>query len=186
MRIAKLRPAVAVAWLFAFVLLNWIWVVPGFAQTTSCAPTGNCTSTDSLGNTYTFNAASISTTGSTVIPVAQRTPTGATQLASYTVSPSGSSGLFNASSVNAFGQGPVSYTINPQTLQQVSGNCGPVFGGGNFPPSPATAATASSAAQGTVRSQTLAVTTIVSDRVRAISRDIARGSAAGERGGQLG
>src|SRR5258708_22274551 len=101
MRIAKLRPAVAVAWLFAFVLLNWISVVPGFAQTTSCAPTGNCTSTDSLGNTYTFNAASISTTGSTVIPVAQRTPTGATQLASYTVSPAGSSGLFNASSANA-------------------------------------------------------------------------------------
>jgi uncharacterized protein with beta-barrel porin domain len=38
----------------------------------------------------------------------------------------------------------------------------------------ALASNASSAAQGTVRSQTLAVTTIVSDRVRSISRDIAR------------
>jgi Autotransporter beta-domain len=81
--------------------------------------------------------------------------------------------------------GPLNCTFNSIT-SSFSGQCGVVGQAFTASGQSAAAATVTSATQGTARSQTLAVTTIVADRVRTISRDIARGFAAGERGGQLG
>jgi hypothetical protein len=67
---------------------------------------------------------------------------------------------------------------------QISGQCGILQQAFTAPPAAVTeaAASATAAAQGVVRSQAQTVTTIVSDRVRAISRDVARSVAPGPTG----
>jgi outer membrane autotransporter protein len=97
--------------------------------------------------------------------------------------------------------GPISCTINVMTLQTAGGSCGGVgsifgalvsggTGGVSMGLTPAqaaamaTAPSAKSAAAGAVRSQTLQVTNMISDRIRSISRDLASGL--GQPSGQLG
>ena len=139
----------------------------------SADASGNFVEKDANGNTYTYGSGSF-TTGQLV--VTETTAGGATQTATFTITPVGGS-LLSVTSDGFAGQGAVSCTYDVAAQQVVSGNCGPLFP--NTSGVTAAAAAANAAGHGILRDQTLAVTTIVSDRVRAISRDTARGLDAG-------
>ncbi len=69
---------------------------------------------------------------------------------------------------------PLSCTFDKATGNTVNGNCGPFLSMISDSVLPtAVAASEAAAAEGTVRSQALAVTAAISDRIRAISRDMA-------------
>jgi hypothetical protein len=127
------------------------------------------TERDSAGNTYTFDLTQV---GGGTLVVNQTSPGGQVQTAILTVAPAGGS-LFTVSG-NSFGV-PINCTVDVHTQQVVTGSCG-VLSGTNS--SALVAANTATALQGEARSQTLAVTTVISDRIRAISRDLARSLAA--------
>jgi hypothetical protein len=145
-------------------------VQPAIAQTiisvTSDA-NGNLVEKDASGNTYTYGLSSFN---SGQVVVAETTAGGTSQTATFTITPAGGT-LLSITSDGFPGQGAVSCTYDLAAQRVVSGNCGPLFPdtSGVMP----AAAAANAAGHGILRDQTLAVTTIVAERVRAISRDTA-------------
>jgi outer membrane autotransporter protein len=173
MAAGRYRRAAIVAAAFLWSVFGGVSLMtPAFAQTiisvTSDA-NGNFVEKDANGNTYTYGSGSFNT-GQLV--VTEITAGGTTQTATFTITPSGGT-LLSITSDGFPGQGTISCTYDVAAQQVVSGNCGPLFP--NTSGVTAAAAAANAAGQGIVRDQTLMVTTIVSDRVRAISRDLARG-----------
>ena len=149
---------------------------PAIAQTIISVTSdgnSNLVEKDANGNTYTDGLGSFN---SGQVVVAETTAGGTSQTATFTITPAGGT-LLSITSDGFPGQGAVSCTYDFAAQRVVSGNCGPLFPdtSGVMP----AAAAANAAGHGIVRNQTLAVTTIVSERVRAISRDMARGLDAG-------
>jgi len=177
MAVVRYRRAAIVAAAILWSISGGLSLVPpAFAQTIISVSTdanGNFVEKDANGNTYTYGTGSFNA-GQLV--VTETTAGGTTQTATFTFTPAGGT-LLSVTSEGFPGQGPVSCTYDFAAQQVVSGNCGPLFP--NTSGVTSAAAAANAAGHGIVRDQTLMVTTIVSDRVRAISRDLARGLDAG-------
>jgi outer membrane autotransporter protein len=171
-----------------------ISLVPIASAQTVSGPdaSGNFTTKDVNGNTYVFNLNNVSAMGTSTLPV-NVTPAGGTPQPDSVIIQNVGNNLFSANGTLA--TGAISCTINTQTRQVVSGNCPPfsaLFPAGmagigtggmagtttTLTPQQAAAMAAAPSTQNAgvaaVRSQTLVVTNMISDRVRSISRDLAR------------
>jgi hypothetical protein len=162
--------------------LAGIFSIPIAAAQTVSGPdaAGNFTTTDANGNAYMFNLNNVSTTGTSTLPVTV-TPAGGTPQSNQVAVQNTGPNLFSVNGTLA--TGAISCIVNAQTRQVVSGNC-PIFSAlfmtasgtqvstGLSPAQAAAMAAAPStqnAAVAAVRSQTLAVTDMISERIRSIS-----------------
>jgi hypothetical protein len=178
---------VAASWMLGAVAIGVPNVASGqstgsFEDLTESLVPGTQTITDTAGTTYTVNVTSLSTnsvggvvaSGTIVPPGGPLVPFTSNE----TTEEGGSSSTETIT--GTYGSTPFTCTFNTSTGTLLSGPtaCGLIIFGETLGPGPSmatqTAATATTAAQGIVRSQAQTVVTIVSDRVRSISRDIAR------------
>lgn len=187
------RYSTRLRWYAAF--LSAALVVLGSASL--CAQTvsgpdagGNFTTTDANGNTYMFNLANVSTTGTSTLPVAVTPAGGRTQTDPVTVQNLTDS-LYSA--MGNLATGAISCTVNAQTRQVVSGSCPPfaaLFPAGGTAPggttgipialtpeqaaAVATAPSAQAAGAGGVRAQSTVVSNSIARRLRSKSEELAQ------------
>jgi outer membrane autotransporter protein len=163
----------------AVVFTNASLVPIAYAQTIVSVMTdaaGNTTARDSNGNTYQFNLSNVkagSQPSTVVVTVAS--PNGTSQTGSLIVQNlRGTLFTVNGTIPNF---GALSCTVHAATEQVVTGNCGPIFAAPTGAAATNFATSGPASALGAARSQTITVTSLVSERIRSFSRDLARGLA---------